>query len=155
MPKKESKFKKFFPQMFLITIAGIALAFWEAIVVIYLRLIPAVLKSYTLPLIPNFPAELLRIEQAREAATIVVLAVFSLLVGKTKWQKFAVFLWIFAIWDIFYYVFLYVLIGWPSSLTTVDVVFLIPSEWRFSVYVVLTIMAILLVSSIYILKKKG
>ncbi|MCK4855811.1 MAG: hypothetical protein KAT31_16140, partial [Bacteroidales bacterium] len=33
------------------------------------------------------------------------------------------------IWDIFYYVFLWLLIGWPPSLMTYDVLFLLPSTW--------------------------
>jgi hypothetical protein len=39
------------------------------------------------------------------------------------------FLYAFAIWDIFYYVFLYVLLGWPESLFTWDILFLIPVPW--------------------------
>ena len=35
----------------------------------------------------------------------------------------------FCIWDIFYYVFLKFLIGWPESLLTWDVLFLIPVTW--------------------------
>lgn len=39
------------------------------------------------------------------------------------------FLWIFAIWDLFYYVFLRLILGWPPSLGTTDVLFLIPIPW--------------------------
>lgn len=154
MSKKESKFKKLSLTLILVTIAGIALAFWEAVSVMYLKLIPAVVESYT-SLNPRFPTDLLWIEQLREISTIMVLVVFSILVGKSRWTKFAIFLWIFAIWDIFYYAFLYILTGWPPSLTTIDTVFLIPIVWRFPVYVPLTVMAIFLAASIYILKKKS
>lgn len=40
-----------------------------------------------------------------------------------------VFLWTFAFWDLFYYLSLYVLIKWPSSFKTIDVLFLIPRPW--------------------------
>ena len=44
-------------------------------------------------------------------------------------QWWAFFLLAFGIWDIFYYVFLKVLIDWPKSLLTWDVLFLIPVPW--------------------------
>jgi hypothetical protein len=44
-------------------------------------------------------------------------------------QRFANFLYIFAVWDIFYYIFLKVLLGWPASLMTWDILFLIPVAW--------------------------
>ena len=39
------------------------------------------------------------------------------------------FLFAFGVWDIFYYVALKVLIGWPASLLTWDLLFLIPVSW--------------------------
>jgi len=36
---------------------------------------------------------------------------------------------IFAIWDIFYYVWLKVLIDWPASIMDWDILFLIPGTW--------------------------
>ena len=35
----------------------------------------------------------------------------------------------FGVWDIFYYVFLAVIAGWPQSLLDWDVLFLIPLPW--------------------------
>jgi hypothetical protein len=35
----------------------------------------------------------------------------------------------FAFWDIFYYAGLWLIIRWPSSLLTQDVLFLIPTPW--------------------------
>ena len=150
--KKE--LKKLLFKMFLISIVGIALALWESVVVIYLRMIPAVVDSYVLPLIPHFPAELMGIEQLREAATLVVFVLVPILAGKTNWERFAIFLWLFAIWDIFYYIFLYLFIGWPSSIFEWDVVFLLPVEWWFPVYGALLVMFGFLGASVFILKKK-
>jgi hypothetical protein len=42
---------------------------------------------------------------------------------------FAWFIYTFAVWDIFYYIFLKVILGWPESLMTWDVLFLIPTTW--------------------------
>ena len=36
---------------------------------------------------------------------------------------------VFGIWDIFYYVFLWFILGWPESLLTWDILFLIPYPW--------------------------
>jgi hypothetical protein len=38
-------------------------------------------------------------------------------------------MFVFGIWDLFYYVWLKVCLGWPSSLLTWDVLFLIPVPW--------------------------
>jgi hypothetical protein len=65
----------------------------------------------------------------REAATIVMLVVIAYLVGSTWPERAIFFLWTFAFWDLFYYVSLYILIKWPPTLTTIDVLFLIPKPW--------------------------
>jgi hypothetical protein len=44
-------------------------------------------------------------------------------------QTVAYFLIIFAVWDIFYYVWLKVLINWPGSIMDWDILFLIPVTW--------------------------
>ena len=62
-------------------------------------------------------------------ATILMLVILALLVGGKWLEKMVVFLWTFAFWDLFYYLSLYLLIKWPPSLTTIDVLFLIPRPW--------------------------
>jgi hypothetical protein len=51
------------------------------------------------------------------------------LIGRTLRDRLAAFLWVFALWDITYYVTLHAAIGWPSSLTSPDVLFLVPVPW--------------------------
>ena len=71
-----------------------------------------------------------RIELGREAATIVMLAAVALLAARRSWwERLAYFVWTFAVWDIFYYVWLFVLLRWPPDLMTLDVLFLIPRVW--------------------------
>jgi len=65
----------------------------------------------------------------REAATIIMLFVIAYLTGTSWTEKGVFFLWTFAFWDLFYYVSLYILIKWPPSLKTIDVLFLIPKPW--------------------------
>lgn len=148
------KKNELYMKLLIITAFGIAMGLLEAVVVVYLRMIPAVIESYELPLIPNFPAELMFIEQLREISTIVMLITFAFLVGKSRWERLAVFLWAFAIWDIFYYISLYFLINWPSSLLTMDVVFLVPIILYAPVISALAVMVGFLMSSFYIFKKK-
>jgi len=73
--------------------------------------------------------QLLVIEIGREAATLVLISTGAWLFGRGIQQRCAYFLAIFATWDIFYYVWLKVLIDWPSSIMEWDVLFLIPTVW--------------------------
>jgi hypothetical protein len=72
-------------------------------------------------------------EIGREAATIVLIFTGAWLFGRNRRQRFAYFLTIFAIWDIFYYVWLKVLIDWPASIMDWDILFLIPGTWASAV----------------------
>jgi hypothetical protein len=79
--------------------------------------------------IKKFPLKYLKIEMTREAATIIMLLVIAYLVGGTWTERAVYFLWTFAFWDLFYYLSLYILIKWPPTLSTIDVLFLIPKPW--------------------------
>jgi hypothetical protein len=65
----------------------------------------------------------------REAATLVLILTGAWLFGNIRQERIAYFLIIFAIWDIFYYVWLKVLLGWPATLLDWDILFLIPMVW--------------------------
>ncbi len=110
-----------------LTIFSIAMGFLETAVVIYLRKLyyPG---GFDFPLIP-IPADMALVEFLREAATIIMLAGLGILAGKSPLQRFAFFLFCFAVWDIFYYVFLKIFLNWPSSWFTWDILFLIPVPW--------------------------
>lgn len=72
---------------------------------------------------------LLRIEVLREAATLVLLAGAGIAIGRTFAGRFAAFVAAFGVWDLTYYVFLKFLIGWPASVWTWDLLFLVPVPW--------------------------
>jgi hypothetical protein len=114
------------------TVFGIAFAYIESAVVVYLRAIfhP---NGFTFPLeVFGVTAEakrLLLIEIGREAATIVLMLTAAWLFGQLRQERAAYFLAIFAVWDIFYYVWLKVLLDWPASIMGWDVLFLIPVVW--------------------------
>jgi hypothetical protein len=111
----------------LVSIFAIAFAFVESSVVVYLRQIfyP---EGFTFPLKPGITPHI-AVEVSREFATIVMLVAVGMIAGSTRWQRFSYFLIGFGVWDVFYYVWLKVILDWPASLFDWDILFLIPIPW--------------------------
>ncbi len=137
-----------------VVIFSIALGYFEAAVVVYLREIfyP---DGFTFPLAifsiePQFK-RLFLTEIGREAASLVLIFAGAWLFGKNRRQKVAYFLTIFAIWDIFYYVWLKVTLGWPGSIMDWDILFLIPITWASPVLAPVLCSFIMLLFAILIL----
>jgi hypothetical protein len=111
-----------------VTVFAIAMAWVEAAVVYYLRTIVDRIEPYQsnpLPLIGGLgPVEL-----AREFATLVMLFTVGVLAGRDWRARLGYSAIAFGVWDIFYYLFLKVICGWPNSLLDWDVLFLIPLPW--------------------------
>src|SRR5205085_9252733 len=86
--------------------------------------------------VPPAPSEMMRglrsvpwlvpTEQGRELATLIMLVGVAWLGGRSARGRWGCFLLSFGVWDIVYYIGLHVLIGWPTSLMTMDLLFLIP-----------------------------
>ena len=112
----------------IVTLYAIAMGFLEAAVVIYLRNLfyP---NGFNFPLKGFIDPSILIVEWIREFATIIMLVTIGLLAGKKFYEKLAYFVYAFAIWDIFYYIFLKLVLNWPSSFLTWDLLFLIPFPW--------------------------
>ena len=110
-----------------ISLFSIAMAFMESAVVVYIRelLYP---DGFAFPLV-ELKGSLALTEVIREFATIIMLAGAGIIAGRTFSQRFAWFLYCFAIWDIFYYIFLKLLINWPATFLDWDILFLIPVTW--------------------------
>ena len=68
-------------------------------------------------------------ELIREFATLIMLAATGYLAGKKSIERIAIFIFAFGWWDLFYYIFLKLLLGWPSSFFTWDILFLLPVIW--------------------------
>jgi len=133
-----------------ITIFSIAMAFLEASVVVYLR------KLYY-PEGFNFPLKIMDkdimvVEIFREFATLIMLLGAGSIAGRNKTEKFGLFLYSFAIWDIFYYVFLKVTLNWPESLFTWDILFLIPITWVGPVVAPVIVSIVMIVFAVLISK---
>jgi hypothetical protein len=113
--------------LFWLALFSIAMAFLEAAVVVYLRELyypggfsfPLVLMSSKVALTEIF----------REVATLIMLLATGHIAGRNPSQRFAWFIYCFAVWDIFYYVFLKLLLNWPDSWLTWDILFLLPVVW--------------------------
>jgi len=114
-------------KLLIITAFAIAMGFLEAAVVVYMReiLYPG---GFSFPLSP-IPVGLALTELFREVATLVMLVSIGILAARKFSTGLAWFIYSFAIWDIFYYVFLTVILDWPESLMAWDVLFLIPTTW--------------------------
>ena len=110
-----------------LTLFSIAMGYLESAVVIYLREIyyPSGFAFPINPLSGNIGLT----EVLRETATVLMLLSVGFLAGNNSRQRFAVFIFCFAVWDIFYYVFLKALVHWPESFLTWDLLFLIPLAW--------------------------
>src|SRR5204862_1222622 len=65
----------------------------------------------------------------REAATLVMLLAVGALAGRTRRIRLGYTAIAFGVWDIFYYVFLKMICGWPRSPFDWDVLFLLPLPW--------------------------
>lgn len=113
--------------LFWITLFGVAMAFFESSVVIYLRELYYP-EGFSFPL-SHIDSHIAVTELIREFFSLVMILSVAAMTSRSFMQRFAHFLYIFAIWDIFYYVFLKLVLGWPESLLTWDVLFLIPVTW--------------------------
>ena len=129
-----------------IVLFGAAFGYLEAAVVTYLRALHEPVRQHYHPGRPSselFPLlrldqvraaepeqiRVIEIEVGREAATLVMLAALALAVSENASQSVAAFAIAFGVWDLAFYAGLKLLLDWPASLFTWDVLFLIPVPW--------------------------
>lgn len=140
-------------KLWVITIFSIAMGLLETAVVVYLREIYYP-NGFSFPLVP-IENKIAITELLREAATILMLLTLGMIAGKNTAEKFAWFIFSFAIWDICYYVFLKVLINWPATLLDWDILFLIPIPWVGPVLAPCIISALMILLAIILLRKSA
>lgn len=116
-----------YQRYFWVSIFAIAIALWESAVVVYLR--ELYYPSNLIFPLKIIPVPMAIVEFLREIATILAIWAISYIKGKDFVSRFAYFIYIFGIWDIFYYVFLKLFISWPISILEFDLLFLIPLPW--------------------------
>jgi hypothetical protein len=156
----------------ILLVFGTAFGYLEAAVVSYLRILhePARLHFYP----DRQPAELfplltleqvgaagleqrktLSVEIGREAATMVMLAAIAWALAGNSRQWAAAFAIVFGIWDIVFYAGLKVLLGWPASLFTWDILFLIPVPWVGPVIAPVLVSAAMITAGIWCLWREA
>jgi len=127
-----------------ISLFAISMGIFEGAVVVYLR-------ALYYPEGFAFPLKLMNnnvaiTELIREFASLIMLLSVGVIAGKNFSQKFAWFIYTFAVWDIVYYIFLYLILSWPESIFTWDILFLLPVAWTGPVIspVIISLLMILL-----------
>ncbi len=132
-----------------------AFAYIEAAVVVYLRLLfyPGKITGPLFPL--NLQPSLAGyVELGRELATLILLFSLSYLVATSKEEFFAFFTFSFGSWDVLYYFWLKVLINWPQSMGTWDVLFLLPVVWSSPWWCPVTVSLVMMSVAVILLKEK-
>jgi hypothetical protein len=119
--------KSFHTKIIYSSLFAISMAFLESAVVVYLRELYYP-DGFQFPL-TGIPADILLTELGREAATILMLFAYAKSVGRNGRETMAYFTYNFGIWDIWYYLWLKILIDWPVTLLDWDILFLIPLPW--------------------------
>ena len=151
---------------------GTAFGYLEAAVVSYLRQLhePARLRfhpgrapSDLFPLLTleqvraagGAQSRLLPVEVGREAATLVMLAGLALAVAENAGQWAAAFVIAFGAWDLTFYLFLKLLLDWPASLGTWDILFLLPVPWAAPVLAPSLVAAAMIAAGIWHLRREA
>ena len=151
----DGKRKEILKKIILITLFSIAFGNVEAMVVVYMRRFLPLYDDTVIGTVDSLVIlfknhNVYYIEQIREMFTMVMLCSLSYLCGKNLLERFAAFCLSFAVWDIFYYVFLNLLIGWPDNLFDMDILFLVPTPWIAPVILPVGISMMMIGTSLYI-----
>ncbi len=112
-----------------LTLIGLSAGYIESAVVVYLRELyyPENLKSiFPLKLFTPFDY---KVELIREFFTLFILYAVASCFERRKFHRLSIFFYLWGAWDIFYYIWLKILIGWPTHILDWDVLFLIPLPW--------------------------
>ena len=112
----------------IVMIFAIAMAWVEAASVFYIRALVGRIEPYQADPLPIHGA-LGNVELWREAATLIMIAALGMLAGRTWRHRAGYAALAFGAWDIFYYIFLHLISGWPRTLLDWDILFLLPLPW--------------------------
>lgn len=158
--------------MLAVLLFGVAFGYLEAAVVTYLRALHEPVRRHYYPgrpaseLFPLLTLEQTRsaapeqirvivIEVGREASTLLMLAALALAVSENAAQWAAAFVIAFGTWDLVFYAGLKLLLDWPASLLTWDILFLIPVPWAAPVLAPSLVSAAMIVSGIWHFRREA
>ena len=111
-----------------VVLFAVAMAWVESASVYYLRVLVDRVEPYQPTPLP-MQGVLGGVELAREAATLIMLATLGALAGSNLAARVSYTAIAFGVWDICYYVFLWMMGGWPRSVMDWDILFLLPLPW--------------------------
>jgi hypothetical protein len=137
-----SRREGFLPRLAWLCVFAAAFGYLEGAVVVYLRAIYYP-DGFGFPLLLAAD-RIAAVEVGRELATLAMLLGAAGLAARSAWGRFGAFAVAFGVWDLVFYLTLKLILGWPVSLATWDVLFLIPGVWTGPVWSAV-IMAVLLV----------
>ena len=149
------------------TLYAAAFGYVEALVVVYIRRLGAMPPGLDYPAIwagrhlawngASIVAEMRRVgvydtEYGREIATLLLLLGPAMAAGRTGRERLALYLFTFAVWDETFYLWLKLWTGFPGSLTSTDIYFLVPWAWYGPVWFpVLVVMPALILTALRLL----
>lgn len=120
----------FLRRALLVGFFALAMSYLEAAVVVYLQRALSINPLALFPLRdPSTLGGFGTIEVGREVATLIMLVSVGWLAGRNAMERMAWVAVAFGIWDLGYYAWLWIFIGWPTKLSTFDLLFLIPGPW--------------------------
>jgi hypothetical protein len=128
---------------------GLLFGYMEAAIVVYLRQIYYP-DGFLFPVVV-MDGHIMLTELLREAATLILIWATAALTYQRMQSRIAAFFLLFGVWDIFYYIFLKLLLDWPEGLGTWDILFLIPLPWVGPVWAPVVVSIAFIFSSTFIL----
>ena len=159
-------------QIAILLLFGSAFGYLEAAVVSYLRILHEPARRHFYPdrepgeLFPLLTLDQIRaagqeqrktlfVEIGREAATMLMLAAIALAVAGNARQWAAAFAIAFGVWDIVFYAGLKLLLDWPASWSTWDILFLIPLPWVGPVIAPVIVSAVMIGAGVWCLWREA
>src|SRR5262249_25468315 len=150
-------------RLFALACFGIVFGYVEAAAVVYIRaaidpihhrLFPDRDPSDLFPLISaeqwshESPAtHMVFLEVSREVSTVLLTVVVALAVSQNVRQWFASFMLAFGVWDVFYYLWLRLLLGWPRTFGDWDLVLAFPLPWVGPVWAPLVVSGVMIATA--------
>ncbi len=164
--------RRFRRQVMALVLFGAAFGYVEAAVVSYLRALYEPVRQRFHPgrppgeLFPLLQPDQVRsvgpelnrlvvIEVGREAATLVMLAALALAASGNPGEWAAALAVAFGVWDLAFYAGLKLLLGWPASFATWDILFLIPVPWVAPVLAPSLVSAAMIVAGLLHLRREA
>ena len=151
------------------TLYAAAFGYVEALVVVYIRRLTGMTPGMDYHQLwaarhlawngPAIIAEMGRLgvyqtEYGREIATLLLLLGPAMAAGRTGRERLALFLYTFAVWDETYYLWLKLWTGFPATLGSTDIYFLVPIAWYGPVWFpVLVVMPALIAAALLLLTR--